>query len=175
MTGSDVGIVSGASGVVSNLDLADNKFDVSVIEERDLISGEENFGSVELLLPFDGSNGATSTSDSSDRGNSITFNGDAQISTAQSKFGGSSLALDGAGDYLDVGDTYWNTALNNTDFTIEFWVRFDSVTGLQRLIVNNSGSNGLGVYLNSSGYVDAFFYSGTWRYMQYDDLSLIHI
>jgi hypothetical protein len=86
LTGSSVGIVSGASGVVSNLDLADNKFDVSVIEERDLIAGEENFGSVELLLPFDGSNGATSTSDSSDRGNSITFNGNAQISTAQSKF-----------------------------------------------------------------------------------------
>ena len=169
MTGSSVGIVSGASGVVSSLDLADNKFDVSVIEERDLIAGEENFGSVELLLPFDGSNGATSTSDSSDRGNSITFNGDAQISTAQSKFGGSSLDFDGTGDYLDVGGTYWNTALNNTDFTIEFWVRFDSVTGIRRLIVNNSGSNGLGVYLNSSGYVDAFFYSGTWRYMQYDD------
>jgi hypothetical protein len=168
LTGSSVGIVSGASGVVSNLDLADNKFDVSVIEERDLIAGEENFGSVELLLPFDGSNGATSTSDSSDRGNSITFNGNAQISTAQSKFGGSSLDLDGTGDYLDVGGTYWNSALNSTDFTVEFWVRFDSVAGTQRIVVNNSGSNGWGMTL-WNGYVDAFFHSGAWRYMQVGD------
>ena len=170
LTGSSVGIVSGASGVVSSLDLADNKFDVSVIEERDLIAGEENFGSVQLLLPFDGSNGATSTSDSSDRGNSITFNGDVQISTAQSKFGGSSLDFDGTGDYLDVGGTYWNSALNSTDFTVEFWVRFDSVSGTQRIVVNNSGSNGWGMTL-WNGYVDAFFYSSAWRYMQVEDAS----
>ena len=34
-----------------------------------------------LLLPFDGSNGATTTSDSSNSNHTATFNGNAQIST----------------------------------------------------------------------------------------------
>jgi hypothetical protein len=46
--------------------------------------------------------------------------GDAQISTAQSKFGGASLLLDGSGDYLESQETY-NFA--NDPFTIDMWVR----------------------------------------------------
>ena len=49
--------------------------------------GDLHFPKVKLLLPFDGTNGATSTTDSSNTGNTITFNGNAQISTTQSKFG----------------------------------------------------------------------------------------
>ena len=64
--------------------------------------GDVHFPKVKLLLPFDGSNGATSTTDSSNTNNSVTFAGTAQISTAQSKFGGSSLLLDGNSDYVYV-------------------------------------------------------------------------
>ena len=87
--------------------------------------GDVHFPKTELLLPFDGTNGSTSTTDSSNRNNSITFNGNAQISTAQSKFGGSSLLLDGAGDYLQVANQdYFDFGSN--DFTIECWFYFDS-------------------------------------------------
>lgn len=87
--------------------------------------GDLHFPKTELLLPFDGTNGSTSTTDSSNRNNSITFNGNAQISTAQSKFGGSSLLLDGAGDYLQVANQdYFDFGSN--DFTIECWFYFDS-------------------------------------------------
>ena len=65
-----------------------------------------NFPKVKLLLPFDGSNGATSTTDSSNANNSVTFVGTAQLSTAQSKFGGSSLLLDGNSDYISVSYTH---------------------------------------------------------------------
>ncbi len=87
--------------------------------------GDVYFPKTELLLPFDETNGSTSTTDSSNRNNSITFNGNAQISTAQSKFGGSSLLLDGAGDYLQVANQdYFDFGSN--DFTIECWFYFDS-------------------------------------------------
>jgi len=56
----------------------------------------------------------------------ITAYGNARISTAQSKFGGASGLFDGSGDYLstpDSADWYFGTG----DFTIDFWVRFNSV------------------------------------------------
>ena len=81
--------------------------------------GDVHFPKVKLLLPFDGSNGATSTTDSSNSNNSVTFVGTAQISTAQSKFGGSSLLLDGDSDYVYVAND--DLDLGGVSFTIEFW------------------------------------------------------
>ena len=82
--------------------------------------GDVHFPKVKLLLPFDGSNGATSTTDSSNANNSVTFVGTAQLSTAQSKFGGSSLLLDGDSDYVYVAND--DLDLGGVSFTIEFWV-----------------------------------------------------
>ena len=111
-------------------------------------AGDAHFSKVKLLLPLNGSNSATSTSDSSDEGNSITFNGNAQISTAQSKFGGSSLLLDGAGDYLQVANQdYFDFGSN--DFTIECWFYFDSSsseTFNTLLDMGNGGGAGSGPF-----------------------------
>ena len=81
--------------------------------------GDVHFPKVKLLLPFDGSNGATSTTDSSNTNNSVTFVGTAQLSTAQSKFGGSSLLLDGDSDYVYVAND--DLDLGGVSFTMEFW------------------------------------------------------
>lgn len=51
----------------------------------------------ELFLTFDGANGANTTTDKSGTGKIATFFGAATISTAQSKFGGSSIEFDGSG------------------------------------------------------------------------------
>lgn len=69
---------------------------------------------------MDGSNGSTTFTDSSGTPKTVTANGNAQISTAQSKFGGASCLLDGNGDYLQVA---WGSAfdLSTGDFTIELW------------------------------------------------------
>ena len=82
--------------------------------------GDVYFPQTKLLLPFNGANAATTTSDLSNTNATVTFNGNSQISTAQSKFGGSSLYFDGtAGDNvtLPAGSAYQFGA----DFTIETW------------------------------------------------------
>ena len=86
-------------------------------------AGDANFSNVKLLLPFDGSNGANSTTDSSNTNASITFQGSATIATAQSKFGGSSLHVTNANPDGIVSQIV-GTSLNLTaDFTIEWWIR----------------------------------------------------
>ena len=131
--------------------------------------GDVHFPLNILHLPFDGSNGATSTSDLSNQNHTVTVNG-AQISSAQSKFGGTSLLLDGSNDYLSIGGSEWNSNLNSGDFTVEFWIRLDAL-GDSRIITNYNGSNGWGVAMWSGGggtnYFDAYWYNGSWQYIQY--------
>lgn len=71
-----------------------------------------------LICNFEGANGATSTTDASPIGHSITFNGDAQISTARAAEGSSSVLFDGTGDYLTIADAA--SLQLSGDFTIEF-------------------------------------------------------
>ena len=138
--------------------------------------GEVHFPKNILQLPFDGSNGATSTSDLSNQNHTVTVNG-AQISSAQSKFGGTSLLLDGSNDYLSIGGSEWNSNLNSGDFTVEFWIRLDTL-GDSRIITNYNGSNGWGVAMWSGGggtnYFDGYWYNGSWQYLQYDHGSASH-
>src|SRR3990167_5305793 len=79
-----------------------------------------------LMLHMDGTDGATTFTDSSDNAKTMTAVGNAQIDTAQSKFGGASGLFDGTGDWLTTPDsTDWD--LGTGDFTIDFWIRFSSV------------------------------------------------
>lgn len=59
----------------------------------------------------------------------VTRNGNAQVSTAQSKFGGASALFDGAGDYLSV--TPSTDFAFSGNFTIELWARPSNVTGIK--------------------------------------------
>jgi hypothetical protein len=68
---------------------------------------------------MDGTDGSTAITD--EIGNAVSVFGNAHIEVDQSKFGGSSLALDGSGDYLRVdGALALFTALNEL-YTIEWW------------------------------------------------------
>ena len=58
--------------------------------------------------------------------------GNAQLSTAQKKFGTASLALDGTGDYISVA-TQPDFAFGTGDFTLETWVYRTVNTGTQTL------------------------------------------
>ncbi len=129
--------------------------------------GDVHFPNVKLLMPFNGSNGATSASDLSNKNNTSSFSGNAQISTAQSKFGGSSLAFDGTGDKITIGDSYWNDAISTGDFTIEYWLRINVQSTSQRTITNYSGStNGWGMYYSSNNYMEFFWVnSSTFYYL----------
>ena len=90
--------------------------------------GDVYFPQTSVLLPFNGSDAATSTSDLSNRNGTVSFTGTAQLSTGASKFGSSSLLLDGNSDYVSISDSYWNTCISSGDFTVELWARFDSAS-----------------------------------------------
>ena len=125
--------------------------------------GDSHFPKVEALLPFNGTNGATSTTDLSDRGNTVTFANTAQISTAQSKFGGSSLLLDGDSDYVDLPQA--TNQLVSEDFTIEFWFRINSGAGSETVGLFGSyytGGGGKGMLMQSSATYNQVFFQ--WMY-----------
>ena len=71
-------------------------------------------------MNFNGANNATTTTDASNTNATIRFYDDAKISTAQNKFGGSSLFLSGESDHLLIDYTN-DLNLDDRDFTIEWW------------------------------------------------------
>ncbi len=77
-----------------------------------------------LNIHFSGADGATTYT--AETGQTVTFIGTAQLDTAQYKFSPSCLLLDGNSDYVTLPDSNnWNFGTGN--FTIDFWVRFNSV------------------------------------------------
>lgn len=77
----------------------------------------------------------------------ITAVGNAQVDTAQSKFGGASYLGDGVGDRLIVNGDFSQTA----NFTVEFWFRAADVVGNQGLVaIGNESSGRQNIYLSSS-------------------------
>lgn len=80
-----------------------------------------------LMLHCNGVDGSTTFTD--EIGKTVTAVGTAQIDTAQYKFGGASLLLDGDSDYLSTVDhADWNFT---ADFTIDFQARWNDKTGTQ--------------------------------------------
>lgn len=81
--------------------------------------------------------------------------GNVQISTTQSKFGGSSMYFDGTGDYLQVAPNPLFD-LKTSDFTVEFWIyptSFGSATYPLYSQFNRSTTNAFAFEINTSGTV----------------------
>jgi hypothetical protein len=79
-------------------------------------------GNSSLLLNMNGTNGSTTFVDSSTYNHTTTAYGNAQISTAQSKFGGASGYFNG-GDYVQIpGSSAFD--ISTGDWTVRGWVRF---------------------------------------------------
>jgi len=95
--------------------------------------------------------------------NDLETVGNAQISTTQSKFGGSSMYFDGTGDYLISSESnICNFGLG--DFTIEFWLYLNTTSGTQNIIDPRPAST-TGAYatLYTSGGTIRFFTQTTDR------------
>jgi hypothetical protein len=103
-------------------------------------------GATLLLIHGDGTNGSKAIlDDPSNRSSdsmSLTLSGNTQISTAQSKFGSSSIYMDGTGDYITISDNATNNLDFGTgDFTIEW---FQYLTALDRFAIDfRAGSSAL--------------------------------
>ena len=82
-------------------------------------TGDAYYPQVAALLHFDGTNGSTVITDNSKNNLAVTSVNGAAISTAQSKFGGSSVFFDGTNDYLSIPA---NSIFQfDGDFTVECW------------------------------------------------------
>ena len=162
----DNNTVSNAGGILGNAALftAGNSEYLSRASTSSLVAGDEDFtisswfylnstgeyviaskrdsgagggAQTVLLLHCDGTDGATTFTDSSDTSHTVTANGNAQIDTDQSKFGGASGLFDGTGDYLSIPDSAdWD--FGTGDWTIDFLIRFNAITGRHGIKPNKS-------------------------------------
>ncbi len=124
-----------------------------------------------LLLHMDGTDGATTFPDSSPSARTVTVNGNAQVDTAQSVFGGASALFDGTGDFLTVPEAA-DFDIATGDFVIDFRWRTSSLGGfqLQEILSKRANSgvfapieiscqpvgDSLQVYASSNGYHGTF-------------------
>jgi len=90
------------------------------------------FNNVSLLIKADGANDSTVFTDSSNNNLNITTYDGAKISTADSKYGGSSAYFDGDNDYIGV-DSSDGLNFGAEDFTFEMWLKPD-FTGSQKTL-----------------------------------------
>lgn len=112
------------------------------------------------LMHFNAADGSVVMTD--EAGKTWVVSGNAQIDTAQYKFGGSSLLLDGSGDFLR-GDGSADFAFGTGDFTIDFWVRFASLADVSVIYDcrpnATQGLNGV-IYYNNSSQKLCYFFDG---------------
>ena len=135
--------------------------------------GDVHFPKVKWLSAFDGSNGATSTSDSSNSNLSLTIQGSSEISTAQSKFGGSSLYVTNSNAEGVYASAAGSTINLTGDFTVEYWWHRVQVTLADNMVLgplygsdsltNPTGYYGLlvGFYYGSVSTSQALLYSSS--------------
>ena len=116
----------------------------TVSSDGNIIPGDADYASVGVLLRFQGANGSTSFPDESPTPKTVTRNGNVVISNAQSKWATVSGYFDGSGDTLTLAH---NSVFDVTtqDFTVECFVRFDSV-GVARIFVTKRTATGFAPY-----------------------------
>lgn len=85
-----------------------------------------------LLMTFEGPDASAVFVDAT--GKTVAPTGNAQIDTAQFKYGTSSALFDGTGDYLTVTDANNDLDIGTQDFCIETWIRFNSVANFQYIM-----------------------------------------
>ena len=83
------------------------------------------------LLHMDGADASTTFTDES--GKTWTRAGDAQIDTAQFKFGGASGLFDGTGDYVSTPDSA-DFDFGTGNWTVDFWLRRDGTKNYPGLV-----------------------------------------
>jgi hypothetical protein len=116
-----------------------------------LATGDPYWNNVVLLVGANGADASTAFVDESLIAHTLTAAGNAQIDTAQFRYGTASMLLDGTGDYVTSADIPdWD--LGAAPFTIEGWFRFNA----------HSGNVGLISQWNSTGTTSwAFWFSST--------------
>ncbi len=121
--------------------------------------GDVHFPKVKWLSAFEGSNGATSTSDSSNSNLSLTLQSSTVISTAQSKFGGSSLYVPNSATQGVYANGAGSTIQLTGDFTIEWWIYRVQVTLANNMVLGPIYGMQGGSNISGYGMVFPYYYS----------------
>ena len=128
------------------------------------VTNSESYDSyTKLMLHMNGADASTTFTDSS-TGKTVTANFNAQIDTVQNKFGEASgmfNVVSGYQDRLTIADSDdWN--FGSGDFTIDFWVRFDTLTGDPQTFVSQwvDDNNTWHIQKNASNVLAMVFYYG---------------
>ena len=116
------------------------------------------------LLHMNGTDGSTTFTDSAVGGaHTWTAHGNAQIDTAQSKFGGASGLFDGTGDYLTTPySADFDFGTNN--FTWDFWIRWNAfpssgTSSVFITVARQTNNNNVNVfYLNNNAGVYRLYF-----------------
>lgn len=129
-----------------------------------LSSGVQTDSNDKLILHMDGANGSAAFRDCSSSRHSINVYGNAQISTAQHKYGGASAYFDGINSYLSVpASDDWSFGSGN--FTIDAWVQTTtgSGSGTNDEIIRISDGTRMIVFGKNSGTnnIRAYYWNGT--------------
>ncbi len=119
-----------------------NEYELSINSSDELSFLATSGGAdTKLLLHCDGTDGSQSFTDSSASSHTITASGNAQLDTAQVKFGTGAGLFDGSGDFLTVPDSAdFDMA---ADFTIDFWVRFPTAVDDDAYIIGQQDHSSL--------------------------------
>jgi len=108
-----------------------------------------------VVLHLQPTAGETITDKSSDE-HAITVVGDTTVDNTKTLFGGDTMNFDGNGDYLSLpASEDWD--LGSGDFTIEFWVNFDTLSNLNTS-GHGSGASIIGNATNGGSVYGWLFY-----------------
>ncbi len=105
--------------------------------------GNDTF--TKVLLHMDGADASTTFTDDNAGGSAHTWTaaGNAQIDTADSKFGGASGLFDGTGDYVNTPD-HADFTLGSSNFTIDLWFKCVAATGTSIYLAGQADAAGQG-------------------------------
>jgi hypothetical protein len=143
-----------------------------------------NFGSVSLLLRGDGPNGSTNIADSSLLANTVAATGNAQLSTAQSRFGGSSISLPDTTSFVNAPTLGGEYSFGSGNFTVEFFGYFTHPAGQFRrwvvlagtgveLVIRQESTNQYSFFFIINGVLSGPFLGGTVTQSAWTHIALV--
>ena len=139
------------------------------------------WANVVLLMHFDGSDGQTTTTDSSSYARSVSSAGSLlpTLSTTDARFGATAALFTGGGNSAFTCAASADTQFGTGDFTVEMWLRAESFGTSPYVVSNRRSSSGLGWYitLDTAGVVSwgwdgglasfGYLTATTWQYLAF--------
>lgn len=99
------------------------------------------FSAVVLLVGFEGADASTTFTDESSYARTLSANGNAQVDTAQFKYGAASGLFDGTGDFVSAAHATELSVPGSGDVCLEAFIRL-SATGRIHTILDKRASSG---------------------------------